>query len=244
MKPLKGLSFQMRKESDPRPRATIVPISIRRANASFEGTTNKETITSNRKKDIYYSLSDIHPSLEQEEDVPSSVVASYTNDFNLFRIHDIIIRKLRTERRKISRLEKQLQAELEIIKTPQTVIERNRSKEKIFKIKEEIKEIESGKRIKHYLELAEPLISQYESLVPKARQVDFTATDQQKMDALEEEEKDPKYWKKMQVVRRYIDLAKNYIKVTVVQKKKNMKTLKRQQKMMKTMSLILIFLLV
>lgn len=208
----------MRKENDPSPRATIVPISIRRANTFIEG----KDISAGGKKRIYYSLSDIHPSLEQEEDTPSTVVASYTNDFNLFRIHDIIMCKLRTEKRKISHLEKQLHAELEIIKNPQTVIERNRTKDKIFEIKEKIKDIESGKRIKDYLELAEPLINQYESLIPKSRQVDFTATDQQKMDALEEEEKDPKYQKKMQVIRKYIDLAKNYINVVIIQKKKNM----------------------
>ena len=219
MKPLKGLTFQIRKEKDVKPRANIAPISIRRANTSF---VNNNTTSMERKEDVYYSLSDIHPSLDQEEDLPYKITASYTNDFNLFRIHDLIIRKLRAEKRQILRLEGEVKSELEAIKKPQTVIERSRSKEKIVQIRQYIKDIESGKRIKEYLQLADPLINQYECLIPKSRQVDFTATDQEKMEKLEEEEKDPKYWKKMQVIRQYIDLAKTYICVTVIQKKKNM----------------------
>jgi len=220
MKPLKGSTFQIRKENDVKPRASIAPISIRRVNTS----SNQQNIsTFSTKENIYYSLSDIHPSLEQEEDLPNKVTASYINDFNLFRIHDLIIRKLRAERRQISRLEDKIKTQVEAIKKPQTVIERKRSKEKIKEIKESIREIESGRRIKKYLELAEPLIHKYESLVPKSRQVDFTATDQEKMEQLEEEEKNPNYWKKMQIVQQYIDLAQKYITVTVIQKKKNMK---------------------
>lgn len=110
---------------------------------------------------------------------------------------------------------------IEIIKTPQTIIERKQTKKRIRSIEAQIDAIKDGTNIKIYLEKAESMIEEYKTMIPKKRQINFTATEKEKQEILEEEEKDPRYWKKMRLIRKYLDFAQNYIDITIIQKKKN-----------------------
>lgn len=224
MKALTGLSFQ-RKDGENSPRMTrpIVPVSIWNISVASNDpiSTSPSSPELSDKKDVYYSLSDIHSHKQRDVEVPDEIVASYVNDFNLLRIHETIIRKLKAERGKIDGLKKELDKYIEIIKTPQTIIERKQTKKRIRSIEAQIVAIKDGTNIKLYLEKAEPLIEEYKTMIPKKRQIDFTATEKKKQEILEEEEKDPKYWKKMRLIRKYLDFAQNYINITIIQKKKN-----------------------
>ncbi len=189
------------------------PISIR--NVSSTGKKSQTSFTSTN----YYGLSDIQSEDVLLEDVPDTISVSYVNDFNLIKVHETILRKLRAETNKIPKLRLQLKRELSVIQSPQTIIERNKSIRKIKKIQNEIKVIRQESRIRDYLEKAKPYIEEYKRLVPQKRKIDFTSKKEKVLD--EEEEKDPKYRRKILLVDRYLRIAKNYIKVNVEQKKRN-----------------------
>jgi len=143
------------------------PISIR--NVSSTGKKSQTSFTSTN----YYGLSDIQSEDVLLEDVPDTISVSYVNDFNLIKVHETILRKLRAETNKIPKLKLQLKRELSVIQSPQTIIERNKSIRKIKKIQNEIKVIRQESRIRDYLEKAKPYIEEYKRLVPQKRKIDL-----------------------------------------------------------------------
>lgn len=199
MKALKGVTFNT-KNKKPK-RATLVPIAIHKISPSSSKIASVDDILS--------------------QEIPKNIVASYTNDFNLLYIHDVIIRKLREEITKIEGLEKELNIELDLVKTPQTIVDRNQTKKRINSLKKEIDIIKSGIRLKEYLHISEPIIQKYEGMVPKRRKIDFTASKSKKLKDMEEEEKTPQYKEKMRIVQTYLDFAQDYINITIEYRKKN-----------------------
>lgn len=204
MKALKGISFKRKNIDDPK-HISLAPVSIRHVSS------DKTSFTTAEPQGIVSS----------SQEIPSEVVASYTNDFNLLYIHEIIIRKLGEEYSKLNDLKRELNEELEIIKTPQTIIERKQTKKRIQKLEDEIEEIETGRRMKVYMEKAEPMIKYYKNMIPRKRKKDFTATKAKKIKEMEEEEKNPKYQVKMRLIQNYLDFAGQYIDITIIHRKKN-----------------------
>jgi hypothetical protein len=200
MKPLKGIkgiSFQKRDEKKIS-KSSSLPVSIQRITPVSSG----------------YCYS-------SETEIPDVIEASYVNDFNLIYIHDVIIRKLRAEYGFIPSLKAELDKELKIIKQPQTILERRNSMDKIRNLKKKIEDIQEGKRMREYMDKAEPLMKKYESMVPTMRKINFQSTEKERTEALQKEEYDPEYIKKMEVIRKYLDIAQKYINIRVIQKKKN-----------------------
>ena len=217
----KSRKYKKRKISSPKyntPQETFLPhvrppISIR--NVSSTGKYSPTTYNTN----VYYGLSDIQVSKIPEDDVPDNLSVSYVNDFNLLRVHETILRKLKAESSTIENLEDELSWELEIIQKPQIIIERNKTLKRIRTIEAEIEAIQHGTKIDDYLCKAEPMIEEYKKLVPQKRKIDFAAKEEE--ETLEEEENNPKYRKKMRLISRYLEFAKKYIKINITQKKKN-----------------------
>jgi len=190
------------------------PISIRNV-ISTGKCQNKQS-----KERAYYSLSDINtPTAPKFEGIPDTLSVSYVNDFNLIKVHETILRKLKAESNQLTQLKTDLSFELDSIQKPQTIIERNKSLNKIKSIREEMQAIRSGIKIQKYLDKADPLIEEYKRIVPQKRKIDFTCKNTQELD--EEEENDPKYRRKINLIDRYLYFARNYININVVQRKKN-----------------------
>ncbi len=208
MKALTNFSYK-RKEAEQPKKRRVIPISIRHVSIS-DSKTSKES-----------DLSDVHAHAEYDQDIPTEIVASYVNDFNLLHIHETIIRKLRTEPNGVDSLERELENQLEIIKMPQTIVERKRTKKSVRALQDQIEGIQTGERLRVYLDRAEPIIAVYKTMIPKKRKIDFTATKAKKMELMDKEEKNPTYWKKMRLIREYLAFAQNYIDITIVQRKKN-----------------------
>lgn len=189
------------------------PISIR--NVSSTGKCQSKP----SKSKAYYSLSDIHTPTTTYEEIPDTLSVSYVNDFNLIKVHETILRKLKAESNQLTQLKSDLSYELDAIQKPQTIIERNKSISKITHIREEMEAIQSGSKVEKYLDKAAPLIEEYKRIVPQKKKIDFTCKNVEELE--EGEENDPKYRKKIRLIDRYLYLAKNYINITVVQRKKN-----------------------
>ena len=101
------------------------PISIR--NVSSTG----KCQTKPSKSKAYYSLSDIHTPTTTYEEIPDTLSVSYVNDFNLIKVHETILRKLKAESNQLTQLKSDLSYELDTIQKPQTIIERNKSIQRI-----------------------------------------------------------------------------------------------------------------
>jgi len=189
------------------------PISIRNVSSTGKQSEPPSGGTS------YYGLTDIHSDNVLLEDVPDTISVSYVNDFNLLKIHETILRKLRSESNKIPELKLQLKRELSSVQSPQTIIERNKSIRKIKDIQNEIKAIRTESKIQEYLEKSKSYIEEYKRLVPQKRKIDFTSKKEKVLD--EKEENSPNYKRKIRLVDRYLNIAQEYIKVNLEQKKRN-----------------------
>jgi hypothetical protein len=166
--------------------------------------------------EYYLGLSDLRPSQTPDLEIPEKIVASYTNDYNIFRIHDIVLRKLKNEQRSTHHLENKLQIELNRIANPQSILERKISINKINELREEIDYISSGKKVQDYLSMAEPYLETYKELCPEMKKIDFTATE-----SSEEEEKTLQYREKMSVISAFLNLAQQHIPIDIIRKKKS-----------------------
>lgn len=189
-----------------------IPVSIRNVKSTGK------SISESKQTNIYYGLSDIETKPSKQEDIPDMICVSYINDFNLVKVHETIIRKLKAESNNIENLKEELDLQIDIIQKPQTIIDRNKTLKKIKNIEAEINSIQQGLKIHNYLLKAEPMIQEYKKLVPQNKKIDFTF---KKEEEIEDEEKDPEYRKKMRVISNYLEFAKKYIKINITQKKKN-----------------------
>lgn len=202
MKALKGVSLKSNPKSQNK-KYSFTPVSIRHISSSpesepFEG---------------YYN--------DDVQEIPDKIIASYHNDYNLLHIHEIIIRKLKEQYSKLDELKRELKANQDISKTPQTIIERKQTNKRIQILQKEIETISTGKRLKEYLAKSEPLIEKYRTIIPRTREIDFTASKAKKREILEKEEKDPRYQEKMSIINKYLNYAQQFIDITVIHRQKN-----------------------
>jgi len=197
-----------------------VPVKISKIPISIKNVTSTgKKVSESKPNNIYYSLSDIQTTQSKQEDIPDILCVSYINDFNLIKVHETILRKLKAEFNSIESLKEELLLQIDIIQKPQTIIDRNKTLKKIKNIKSEIDAIQRGLKIDKYLSKAEPMIQEYKRLIPQKKKIDFLFKEEENED--EEKEKDPEYRKKMKVIYDYLEFAKNYIKININQKKKN-----------------------
>ena len=96
------------------------------------------------------------------EDLPTKITGVYRDDYNIIYIDDVVGKKLRREQQMYLRcLRDKLQGLHDLTKYPQTYIQRTVTLDKIKKTEDEIKEIESGERIRKYKSLTKDIISGY-----------------------------------------------------------------------------------
>jgi hypothetical protein len=146
---------------------------------------------------------------------------SHVDGFDLHRIHEHILKRLHSKSFKIKEWEKEINQIKEIVKQPQTMIERKKSIQRIRVLQNKIRKVRESQHVKEYSEQAEPLLKEYESFAQEQQVIDFME-DKKKKDILKtEEEKNPEYWKKIRLIKRFVEVAKQYINVQLVQKKRN-----------------------
>src|SRR5947209_14229249 len=86
------------------------------------------------------------------KDLPRSITATYTHDYNILEVNDIIINKLKYEKEnKILTLNNELNREENKIKNSQTILQRKRSICRIQEIKDRSEEHTSELQSRQYL---------------------------------------------------------------------------------------------
>ncbi len=143
-----------------------------------------------------------------DDNIPDRILATYTDDYDILRVDDIIRAKLNLEKdelpqiiQKKEMLEKRLDEQLKIV-------ERKKITSQLKEINDKIDEIEEGKRIRKYIEETKELIDKYKQIGPIVKVKSFTNGE-------EELDKDPQYQDRINIIKKYLNIAKNYIPTSI-----------------------------
>lgn len=142
-------------------------------------------------------------------DVPERISGTYTLDYNILFIHDIILKKLNNEKVKDLPILKKKKEELsKKIENPQTFLEREISLKELRIIESKIREILSGDNVVYYLQESESIISEYSLYKSKVRTVIFGDDSSYTLD--------DDIRRRLALIESYFDIAKKYIPIDVL----------------------------
>lgn len=141
------------------------------------------------------------------------MVGTYTEDYNILHIDDIIVKKLKSEKLGALPSIREKLKNLEILRNRVTthVIKEKNNKD-INDLKLKIEEIESGRKLQEYQEKSKDLLDKYKRQSGSVRTIFFDV----------EGESDPhlddaiNY--RLDIIAKYISLASNYIQIELVRK--------------------------
>lgn len=144
-------------------------------------------------------------------EIPSHIRAIYTNDYNILRVHDIIVAKLTREKEEgVRRIRDRLTILQNRIKFPQNAIDRQTSLDQIATLEGEIKVIESGKRLDDYLRASASSTSEYKKLGPAIRRISFldnTVKDDDSQETIDS---------RLRIIANYFSVAQHYISIEII----------------------------
>jgi len=146
--------------------------------------------------------------------VPKSITGKYVKDFNILKVHVIMLEKFRRKEEKLPLLRKRAQELAEVMQKPQSLIERYSTAEKHTKLLHKIERIESGTDKNLYLREVTPLLNQYKNLGFYMRKV---AAEESWGEGREcGDETDPKTRERLVVIESYLRAIQPWIQVDVV----------------------------
>lgn len=171
-----------------------------------------------KAKPSLISIADIGQKEESHTPVhiPAKIVASYTNDYNIIAIHNLIIHKLSAEKASIAHVQDKLNAEKKKITLPQTLIERNASKKEIARLQEKIAETLCGSRYNEYIKRANPLIEEYKALGQYMEKKSFVG---ETSDAACNDKTTNK--NRLDIIKEYLNIARNYHDIDIMHESKS-----------------------
>ena len=151
-------------------------------------------------------------SIEQCDDVPESITGVYSQDYNISYIDAIIRRKLSHEKFSyIKKLKLEYQKLEELSKKPQTYLSREKTLDSMKILATEISDIESGNKLKTYIEKVKNILEEYHKYDGVVKTVVFGVKDQIKINNMTEEHR-----KRIHLIDLYLEIAKNYIAIDVI----------------------------
>jgi hypothetical protein len=146
------------------------------------------------------------------EKLPDEIVGTYSEDYNILYIHDIILKKLANQKiNHLTSLRKQLIELKKQIMQPQTYIAREKALRTISELEEEIKQIESDKHIEKYENLTRGLLERYRKHGGKIKTITFEKEDKACNYLMDEETREH-----INIIEKYIEIAKDYIHIDLV----------------------------
>lgn len=159
-------------------------------------------------------LMDTRRYLEKEnvilEDIPEKITGTYTIDYNINYIDNIIRKKLSQEKFTLLPKLKNSLTSFEIaITKPQTYVLREKTVAIIKSIAEEIRQIETGEKLEKYLSSTSEFISEYKSSSLKVKTVMF------ENEGIEPEA-DSNTDRRLLIIERYLDVASDYIQLDII----------------------------
>lgn len=148
----------------------------------------------------------------KEDNTPDTITGSYTTDFNISRVHDIIVRRLNNEKNTVlPGLQTRLQKHQRQIKRAQSVVERKADLKEIDTLSHQIQEIESGSRLTTYQERVRDLLEAYRKLTPPSRCVVFDSNTEETSETLTDDDRD-----RLIVIDKFLNICRDYINIDVV----------------------------
>lgn len=145
----------------------------------------------------------------EDEDIPNKIEDKYKNDYNITYIDNIIKKKIKNEKNKtLKEHYKTLEQLKKDIKKPQIIINKNIIKKSIEELTENIKLIESGEKLKEYINKTENLINEY----IKCEKPKVIVFDEE--DTVIENDESTK--KRLRIISEYLKIASNYIELNII----------------------------
>lgn len=150
--------------------------------------------------------------LFNEDNIPDRITASYSDDYDILNVHDIVLCKLNHEKKDLPTLHaKRIEIE-DRLEDQLKVIERRKLVTQLEEIKSKIKCIEIEEKKNRYIEETKDLLISYQKMGPIIRVRSFLESeDTSKAGDLDQEQED-----RIKIIRKYIDIAKKYIPINVV----------------------------
>ena len=149
-----------------------------------------------------------------EIDAPDRVVATYTEDLNIIKIHEAIMTIFAHKYSQVSIIEAKLQWERQNATTNMTINEHRRHTEDIQHYETKLQELQDRTSFKEYLQMSVPLLKVYKSVSSDASKGIVSV---RKLINKESTDDPNVIIKRLAVIQEYLEVARNYITLDVVQ---------------------------
>ena len=157
-----------------------------------------------------YSLSP-----KEFSNLPDKIEGTYKNDYNILKIHEIIMKRFQWEKaEKITTLKNQLIFDEEKLKERISMVDRKNLLLRIDDIHKKIQDIETGSRLKEYARRGLPYIREYKNIGSISHVISFDSNTKNDNEVILEDEE--KQNKRHQIIRDYIEVARDYINIDLV----------------------------
>lgn len=157
---------------------------------------------------LFHRMTDV---LFNAENIPERISATYSNDYDILHVHDIVLYKLNHEKKDLVELQYKKEDIVKRLEEQLKVIERKKLVLHLEEIKTRIHLIETETKKKSYLEESKEFIIRYQQLGPIIHVKSFL--DETNAIAIEE---DPHHEERLYIIRKYLEVAKKYIPLNVV----------------------------
>lgn len=146
------------------------------------------------------------------EDIPNNITGTYNEDYNIAYVDNIIRKKLQQEKFSyIEGLRLNLINLEKLSLQPQTYIMREKTLDSIKKIQDEIKDIESGEKLRVYDQKVKNILSEYNKFNGVVKTVVFNAKEENNYKEL-----DHNIRYRIHLIDEYLDIATNYINIDII----------------------------
>jgi len=112
--------------------------------------------------------------MNTEMDLPNRIEASYTDDFNILEVHELIMKRFTLlQGQKITQLEESIKSEQQKLNVPQTLVEKKAILATLDKLKKELDRYKSDQDRQEYLSQVGKLIDTYKEIGTTTKIISF-----------------------------------------------------------------------
>ena len=194
------------------------------SSSSFsESPSNPPPIMKRRLNSFRQYLDDDDEGFTEDENIPKSIDGTYTYDYNIFLIDEILRKKFKQEKKNnLVILRDKLREENKRISEKQNMIERKTSRKKIDKYQQDIERYENNIDENTYEKKARPLLDAYEKIGPLSTVISFTSIEKENNEEIPEDPDLQNY--RHEIIFKYLECARKFIPINLVRELQNNNT--------------------
>jgi hypothetical protein len=144
------------------------------------------------------------------ENVPERISGTYTNDYDIMHVHDVVLYKINHEKKELGTLIQRREGIKKRLEEQLKIVERRKLEGQLEEISRKIEEVKTESRRKQYLDESKEYLEKYQQLGPIVRVKSFNASSEEDVDEIPDQEE------RLVVIKKYLDIAKKYIPINVV----------------------------